>query len=712
MKKIIKLSLIFSIKLIKKIKYLIPINQRIKVKSYLYKLKSKVKQNIDSISEEVRLEWQDWDKYRQPQSFDLINFSVIPWDWRYQRPQHLAKYLTPNNRVFYIKNEFIPGKIINGFAPIWVEKKDTNIYEITLSASKNIFIYNEIPSKKDIKIIAASFKNLIYQADIINPIAKIDHPFWEYLSSIISMPKIYDCMDKHTGFEGTSSKLSTPEISLFKTSQNVLVSSDYLYKKASTYKNNENITILKNAGEYKHFNNPPKISDPLLISDITNIKGPIIGYYGAIAEWLDHHIIEDLLKKHPKKSIVLIGRVMNEKIEKLANKYSNLHLLGEKSYQLLPYYLQRFDVAIIPFVLNDLIKATHPVKIFEYFAGNRPVVTTKLPEIAELSDIVYFANSKNFSQKVSLALEKNKDNKQKISKANKYSKQNTWAQRTTVLNKIINNILFPKVSIILLSYNLPDLLDSAIRSILNRSFYPNLELIIVDNKSSPETLRVIKKHKKDKRVKAILNHKNFGFAKGNNIGLKQATGDYLIIINNDILITPGWICRLLFHIKKSNVGLVGVVTNAIGNEAKVELQYNPKNTAEFENRAREYTSKKWGSVMKLKNIAAFCWIKSKKTYKKIGGFDEQFKIGMFEDDDYCQRINNANLSILCAEDVFIHHYSMSSFKKLSFDKYMKIFNENKEKYEKKWNITWKQHKNKNQNIFMLTKKYLNKILNN
>lgn len=698
MKKRIKNVLVFIFMVLKKIK------------SYVNTIRFKIKHNKDIIPLEVTHEWQNWEQHRQTQSFDLINFSIIPWEWRYQRPQHLAKNLTPINRVFYIKNEFSPGKIINGYAPIRIEKKDKNVYEVTLSASKNILIYNEIPKKKDIKIISASLKNLIYQASIINPIAKIDHPFWEYLSSIISMPKIYDCMDNHTGFKGTSSKLSIPEKSLFKTSLNIIVSSDYLFNKALKYRNKEDIVLLKNAGEYSHFHNPSKISDSLLISDIINIKGPIIGYYGAIAEWLDHHIIKDLLIKNPDKSIVLIGRVMNEKINKLADTYPNLYLLGEKPYHLLPYYLQKFDVAIIPFVLNNLIKATHPVKIFEYFAGDKPVVTTKLPEINDLCDMIFFANTKDFSQKVNQALIRNINNRQKIIKARTYSEHNTWSQRALILKNVINEVLFPKVSIILLSYNLPELLNNAIKSILNRSFYPNFELIIVDNKSSRDTVKVIKKYENDKRVKIIFNSKNYGFAKGNNIGLKQATGEYLIVLNNDILITPGWISRLLFHIQKHSIGLVGVITNAIGNEAKVELKYEPLDTFQFEKTVREYTSKKWGSLMNLNNIAAFCWIESRETYKKIGGFDERYKVGMFEDDDYCHRINLANLSIQCAEDVFIHHYSMSSFKKLSQEKYLKIFNENKEKFEKKWKIKWKPHKT-NQSIFVTLIQHFRHLLN-
>lgn len=693
MKKIIKFLFRETFKVYLELKSKLPIKYRKKLKSIYFKIFKKNINIYNLVPIEIYKEWEKWNlEHRKNNSFDLLNFGVIPWEWRYQRPQHFAKNLSKNNRVFYIKNEFYVGKVSDGFAPFLIEKKDENIYEITLSASRNLFIYTEKPKQKDIEIIAASLKNLIYQANILNPIAKVDHPFWENISEIIAMPKIYDCMDNHIGFEGTSKKIIDSEISLIKTSQHVIASSNSLFKKIAKNSNKEKITLIKNAGEYKKFAFLKQNINENSTSDINEITSPIIGYYGAIAEWLDHEIIEDIAINHPDKSIVLIGRVMNNKIDLLAKKYSNIYLLGEKNYNVLPYYLNKFDVAIIPFILNDLIKATHPVKLFEYFAASKPVISVKLPEIRELNKLLYFANKKNFSNKINEALKKNNNNRLMIRDARKYSKNNSWLDRSLVLEKVINRILFPKVSIVLLSYNNHKKLKEAVDSILNRSFYPNFELIIVDNDSDKLTIDTINEYRKDKRVKIILNKENYGFAKGNNIGLDKAKGEYLILLNNDVKIVPGWISRLLFHANKPKVGLVGVVTNNIANEAKINIEYDLKNSLSLENSARLYTSKKWGSVLKLNNIAAFCWIKSAKTYKKIGKLDERFKVGMFEDDDYCRRIINTGYSILCAEDVFIHHYGRESFKQLNDAKYLKIFNENKTKYEDKWKTTWKQHK--------------------
>lgn len=622
---------------------------------------------------EIKKEWDSWKISRPQNSYDLINFSIINWDYRIQRPQHLATELSKlGNRVFYIEQEFYSYfNLKSYFAPFSVTKKADNVYAIKLASHKNLFIYNDKPSAIDKKVILASFKNLLYQANIINPVAKIDHPFWQNFAKEIAMPVIYDCMDMHSGFSDNNQNTISLEKELIKNSNLVTATSKYLLKKI----NRPDALLLPNAGDFNHFSQPPKI----IPKDIASIPHPIIGYYGAISDWFDLNILKDIAKKHPDKSIVLIGKIDNPKIKQIVNTYKNIHLLGEKPYSVLPQYLHQFDVCIIPFILNNLIKATHPVKIYEYFSAGKPVVSTLLPEIKEYNDIIFFASASNFSDQITKALDKSV---QKNTKEVSVAKNNTWQQRGGILNKTINKLIFPKVSVIILTYNNPVLSKQSIDSVLTNSFYPNMEVIVVDNASQKETVEILKKYQNTANVKLILNKENYGFAKGNNIGLQQATGDYLILLNNDVLVTPGWISRLLFYAALPKIGLVGPVTNSIGNEARVNAKYET---------ASLYTSQHWGETLCLRNLAAFCWIEPRSVYQKIGGLDEIFGRGMFEDDDYCFRVKKAGLEILCTDDTFIHHYGGASFKKIASQEYLDLFESNKKKFENKWKIKWIPH---------------------
>lgn len=667
------------------IKTLIPISIRKKAKSYFEAhFRPSTIQSI--VPPSVNKEWVNWNyNQKQDNSLDIINFSVIAWDFRFQRPQQIAKILgEKNHRVFYIKNEFLPYKgKLEAYAPIKVEKKAKNVYEVTLSASRDLFIYNDSPTGKDLQIITASIKNLINLAQISTPIAKIDHPFWSNIITQLSMPVVYDCMDNHQGFSDNGKHLANLEKKLFEKSNITIVSSKFLNKLAVA-NNCMNITVIPNAGDYNHFS--PSLKDEQLIPiDIADIPHPIIGYYGALSDWFDTDILETTASQNPDKSFVLIGNVTNSKIVTLSNIYKNIHLLGEKSYAELPKYLKQFDVCTIPFILNDLIKATHPVKIFEYFAAGKPVVATKMPEIMEYKDSIFFANIDNFSSQINKALKSNK-----AKTLQKIAKENTWDKRANNLVSHVTKVLFPKVSIVLLSYNHADMVKNTIDSIMTRTFYPNYELIIVDNNSDQKTKDVLNNYRSFENINLIFNEENYGFAKGNNIGMKEATGDYIILLNNDVLLTPGWINRLLFHYQ-SDIGLIGPVTNSIGNEAKIDITYNPFEIKDLESKALKYTSSHWGETFELNNIAAFCWIMSKEIYQKIGDLDQRFGRGMFEDDDYCHRVKKAGYKILCAEDSYVHHFGGTSFKQIQSKEYRQLFSDNKKKFEEKWNITWQPH---------------------
>jgi glycosyltransferase involved in cell wall biosynthesis len=140
--------------------------------------------------------------------------------------------------------------------------------------------------------------------------------------------------------------------------------------------------------------------------DIRNIRSPIIGYFGGLNEWIDWSLLVDVAIHYPDASIVLIGkRLRNVKgLEKLEQQ-PNVHLLGYKNYKVLPDYLRRFDVCLIPFIINELMVAVDPTKLREYLAQGKPVVSIDLPEVRKLRDVVYIGeNKQDFMAKIGKAI--------------------------------------------------------------------------------------------------------------------------------------------------------------------------------------------------------------------------------------------------------------------------------------------------------------------
>ena len=138
-------------------------------------------------------------------------------------------------------------------------------------------------------------------------------------------------------------------------------------------------------------------------SDMADVPSPIVGFFGLIEAWLDLDLIEYLASKRPKYSFVLIGRVARD-ISQL-KKYPNVFFLGQRRYEDIPSYLKYFDVCVIPFKLTDVIVNSNPLKLKEYLAGGKPVVSVGIGEVRKYGDLVYVADTyEQYAQCVDKAL--------------------------------------------------------------------------------------------------------------------------------------------------------------------------------------------------------------------------------------------------------------------------------------------------------------------
>lgn len=403
------------------IKNFIPITPRKKIKNFLTQyLQSKTTTN--KIDQKTIHAWEN----HKSETYDIISFSVISWKYRFQRPQQIATQLSKNHRIFYIDNEFLISNS-NKF-PISVNAINKNIFEINLSSTKNYFIYSDIVNKSDKKYIENSIKNLIKTAKIKKPIIKIDHPFWYQICKDLNIPIIYDCMDDHSQFKENSKDIIELEKELLKLSTKVVVSNKKLAKKYIKYINK--ITLIGNGVDYKYFSSKKTKTKP---KDLPINKNITFGYYGAIHSWIDENFIENVIKNQ-NVNFVMIGRVENKNITNLSKKYKNLFLLGEKPYSKIKGYLDYFDICTIPFKLNDLILATDPVKLYEYMATGKPIVSSKIPEVLKIKDVLIY-DSSNINKIIELAI---KQTKTINTKNVKLSKEYDWSVKAQRFENIMN----------------------------------------------------------------------------------------------------------------------------------------------------------------------------------------------------------------------------------------------------------------------------------
>jgi GT2 family glycosyltransferase len=246
-----------------------------------------------------------------------------------------------------------------------------------------------------------------------------------------------------------------------------------------------------------------------------------------------------------------------------------------------------------------------------------------------------------------------------------------------------------KASIIIVTYNNLNYSKLCIQGIISKTGYPDYEIIVVDNNSTDGTPDYLKGLQSEfPFIKAILNGENYGFAKANNQGIKASTGDYVVLLNNDTVVTSGWLAGVVGYLEKyPDIGLIGPVTNNCWNEAEIYLKYN--GLEEMDAAAHEYTSTRKGSIFDIRMLALYCAAMRREVLEEVGLLDESFEVGMFEDDDYSHRVRLAGYRLVCAEDIFIHHYGQLSFNKLvATGEYNYIFEKNRKTFERKWNTRW------------------------
>jgi glycosyltransferase involved in cell wall biosynthesis len=183
------------------------------------------------------------------------------------------------------------------------------------------------------------------------------------------------------------------------------------------------------------------IGEPHIPDDFTKIINsgkPIVGYYGALATWLDAELMNSLAKKRKDLEFVYIGPDYGGGLKKF-KRLANTHFLGTKNYRILPNYALYFDCAIIPFQLGEIAKATSPVKLFEYMAMGLPTVGTR--DLMELKGYKYVYVSKNatdFERKIDQAIA-DKKNPESRKALLSQAKNNTWEQRAKDMVKFLNN---------------------------------------------------------------------------------------------------------------------------------------------------------------------------------------------------------------------------------------------------------------------------------
>jgi glycosyltransferase involved in cell wall biosynthesis len=327
---------------------------------------------------------------------------------------HLMRVLSRDNRILWVNAIANRMPTASGKDVSRIFKKLKAFAEPLREVEKNIFVLNPlaIPTYGSVAVrkfnqsfllsqVNGAMKKLKFQ----QPVNMVFNPAAGLLAGKLGEESlIYYCVDEYTAFTGAAAGLKEIEEELFRKSDLVIVSAEKLLE--SKRKFNPNTYLIRHGTDWHHFRKA-LAAETVIPDEIRNLPKPIIGFHGLLADWVDFELIKKTAAHFSRGSIVLIGKIAvdaEQKI-KILDGISNVHFTGRKPYADLPAFCKGFDVALNPFVVNDLTLAANPLKVREYLAAGLEVVSTDIPEVRILKHCRIGATPEEFIAQIAASLE-------------------------------------------------------------------------------------------------------------------------------------------------------------------------------------------------------------------------------------------------------------------------------------------------------------------
>ena len=298
----------------------------------------------------------------------LICFSHLRWDFVYQRPQHLLTRFSLHYKVFFVEEPLYDA---NGEPTITLHSRGDNIW----------LVVPHVPPNTSAADATAIQKNLLDK--VVGDTDPSAYLFWYYTPMAMAFSGhynpafvVYDCMDELSNFMFAPPQLKQYEKDLLGKADIVFTGGRSLFEAKKSQ--HQNIFPFPSSIDKKHFEQARSIEhEP---ADQAAIPYPRLGFYGVIDERFDIDLIAGMAAAKPNWNFVLLGPVVKIDPATLP-RLSNLHFLGSKTYNELPSYLSKWDIALIPFLLNDATRYISPTKTPEYLAAGVPVVSTPIKDV-------------------------------------------------------------------------------------------------------------------------------------------------------------------------------------------------------------------------------------------------------------------------------------------------------------------------------------------
>jgi UDP-galactopyranose mutase len=318
----------------------------------------------------VPVEYEAEPSAPDPEPATLLCFSHLRWNFVFQRPQHLMNRFAREMNVIYWEE------------PVDIGPKDTAFLQVreAQDASDVRVVVPHLPEGMPDDAREAALKRLLdaHVASIRGPLIALYYtpmllPFSRHLDVDAT---VFDAMDELSKFKFAPVKLLELEQELIDRADVVFTGGSSLYEAKKD--RHDNVHCFPSSVDRAHFCKArARMFDP---ADQEDLPRPRLGFYGVIDERFDTDLLDKVAAMRPDWSFVMVGPVVKIAPEDLPKRH-NIHYLGGKTYDQLPSYLAGWDVALMPFAMNESTQFISPTKTPEYLAGGRPVVSTPIKDV-------------------------------------------------------------------------------------------------------------------------------------------------------------------------------------------------------------------------------------------------------------------------------------------------------------------------------------------
>lgn len=307
------------------------------------------------------------------ESLTLLCLSHLNWDHVWQRPQQLMSRFADSCRVIYID----PPEIRPGSEPPFLQDRPGND---SVPVIRPIFPASMIDtSGNSYRSMWLSLLPTVLDLAGPNTILWIFSPLGDYLVAA-AQPQVrlvvYDCMDDLASFKDGTAEMRVREANLLTLADLVFTGGRSMYEARKD--RHERVYCFASGVDVQHYT--ASESGPSLPAAMAALPHPRLGYFGVLDERIDWELIATIAEQRPEWHWALVGPIVKVDPAELPQA-PNIHYLGQQAYADLPGFLQSFDLAVMPFALNEATRFISPTKTLEYLAGGKTVISTSVPDV-------------------------------------------------------------------------------------------------------------------------------------------------------------------------------------------------------------------------------------------------------------------------------------------------------------------------------------------